>query len=70
MTKRTVISYLYRSDSLGNEVVQTPNFDFRIHEKVDVTSHEQIAKRVYSDRGEIPSDCYLDWYWQNDSFDV
>ena len=70
MTKRTVISYLYRSDSFGNEVVQTPSFDFRIHEKVDVTSHEQIAKRVYSDRGEIPSDCYLDWYWQNDSFDV
>lgn len=70
MTKRTVISYLYRSDSFGNEVVQTPNFDFRIHEKVDVTSHEQIAKRVYSDRGEVPSDCYLDWYWQNDSFNV
>jgi hypothetical protein len=62
MTKRTVISYLYRADSFGNEMVQMPNFDFRIHEKVDVTSHEQIAKRVYSDRGEIPSDCYLDWY--------
>ena len=64
MTKRTVISYLYRSDSFGNEVVQTPNFDFRIHEKVDVTSYEQIADRIYSDRGVVPTDCYLDWYWQ------
>lgn len=62
MTKRTVISYLYRSDTFGNEVVYSPNFDFRIHEGVDVTSHEQIAQRVFADRGNVPDDCFLEWY--------
>lgn len=62
MTKRSVISYLYRSEMLGNDVAYHPPFDYRIHEGVDVTSHEQIAKRVFTDRGEIPSDCFLDWY--------
>lgn len=46
----------------NNDVAYHPPFDFRIHEGVDVTSHEQIAKRVFADRGEIPSDCFLDWY--------
>jgi hypothetical protein len=62
MTKRSVISYLYRSEMFNNDIAYTPAFDFRIHEKVDVTSHEQIAQRIYTDRGEIPSDCFLDWY--------
>jgi hypothetical protein len=62
MTNRKVISYLYTFEVYDNDVAKSPLFDFRIHEVSNVISNEQIAESILADRGEIPADCFLDWY--------
>lgn len=62
MTRRSVISYLYKSEVADKDVINSAPFDFRIHENVEVISEQEIACRIFADRGVIPQDCKLDWY--------
>jgi hypothetical protein len=55
--KGTVISYLAYKSSANSQV-----FDFRIHEVENTKDDESIWRKIYADRGDIPEECYVDWY--------
>jgi hypothetical protein len=60
--KGSVISYLTHVPPVKGEAYDQAPFDFRIHHVDDVKNDEAVWAQVRSDRGEIPPECYIDWY--------
>jgi hypothetical protein len=60
--KGTVVSYLAHIPPVKGEAYDPAPFDFRIHEVENVKDRDGIREQVLRDRGEIPAECYVDWY--------